>query len=199
MVVTDIKKAGKNKVNIYINNKVEFQLSFQDLKHYKIVQGQEISKDTYLSIKEEILLPMAKKKALNILKYMDRSEFELRKKLQASFFPNDIIDNVIEILFRYKYLDDERYARSYIRYRKESKSWFYIKNKLKAKGIKKDIMEKLYSQEYLEEEFDPELIAIEKEINKKTYNSDLSYEKKQKLIASLYRKGFNLEKIRRFI
>lgn len=200
MIVSNLVYKGKTKVNVYIDEELAFQLYSKDLKYHNIVLGEELSYDTYNSILKEVLLPRSKKKALNILQYMDRSEFELRKKLKDAFFPKEIIDITIDFVLGHDFLNDERYASNYIKYRKENKSWMFLKNKLQIKGIDDYILDKLYMQEYLESEQDPELIAIKKEVTKKAKNIDnLDYKEKNKIISSLYRKGFALEKIKQFL
>ncbi|WP_303720576.1 regulatory protein RecX [Malonomonas rubra] len=49
--------------------------------------------------------------ALRILTRRDRSEVELRKKLEQSGFSVSAIDQAIEKCRSYKYLDDQHYAR----------------------------------------------------------------------------------------
>lgn len=63
------------------------------------------------------------------------------------------------------------------------------------KGISKDLIEEIY-----EEEIEPDDTAIIRAIQKKTKDVDaLSYEEKQKIAASLYRKGFASDEIRKYL
>lgn len=199
MHITNIEYKTKNKINIYINEECLFQLYSKDIELYNLVIGEELSYEKYTRILEDTLLPRAKKKAFNILKNMDNTEFELRRKLKNAFYPQEVIEATIEFFLEYNYLDDEMYAYNYIKYRKNSRSWRFLKNKLQTKGINREILDRLYIQEYLDSDEDPELIAIKKEIDKKNKDlDDLPYKEKEKLMASLYRKGFDLEKIKSF-
>lgn len=199
MHITNIEYKTKNKINIYINEECVLQLYPKDMELYNLTIGEELSYEKYTRILEDTLLPRAKKKAFNILKYMDNSEFDLRRKLKNAFFPQEVIDTTVDFFIEHNYLDDERYASNYIKYRKESKSWRFLKMKLQTKGINGEILERLYIHEYLNCDEDPELIAIKKEIDKKNKDlDDLSYKEKEKIMASLYRKGFDLEKIKNF-
>ena len=81
--------------------------------------------------------------------------------------------------------------------KKQTKSKNAIVYDLISKGIEKEIID-----QYMEEEFDSddEEEAIKKLIYKKTSNpSELDLEKKQKLVASICRKGFSYEKVKRII
>ena len=68
----------------------------KDIELYNLVIGEELSYEKYTRILEDTLLPRAKKKAFNILKYMDNSEFELRRKLKNAFYPQEVIEATIE-------------------------------------------------------------------------------------------------------
>ena len=58
--------------------------------------------------------------ALRILGYRFNSAAELRKKLRAKKFDNDVIDEALIRLRDEKWLDDERFAASFVR-RRQSK------------------------------------------------------------------------------
>ncbi|HBY71787.1 MAG TPA: hypothetical protein DEG06_06050, partial [Lachnospiraceae bacterium] len=92
-------------------------------------------------------------------------------------------------------------ASLYIRDRKHRKSRLVLKMELSRKGISKDILDPIFETEYQEEgREDPEIIAIKKAIAKKNVDTEqLTWEEKQKLIASLYRKGFAVDKINRIL
>lgn len=208
MVITEIEEIiigyskKKTAFKIYIDNNYEFLLYYQDIKIYKLTVGIEISSDLYDRIIEDTVFRRAKQKALAILKYMDRTEKELYTKLKDAYYTSDIITRTIEFLKDYHYLDDERYASNYINYKKTSQSKFTLKSKLMQKGINKDVLEKIIDIEYnfSTDNSDPEMLAINKAILKKCKDtSNLAWEEKQKLISSLYRKGFDVDKIRKCI
>ena len=52
----------------------------------------------------------AKKKAMSLLKYMDRTEWQLRDKLSLKGFSEGAIGEAIEYVKSFHYLDDYRYA-----------------------------------------------------------------------------------------
>lgn len=204
MIITDIKEIdiGRNKkktaYKVYIDNEYSFLLYWQDLKEYHIEIQAEISLELYDRIIEDTVYRRAKQKSLAILKYMDKTEKELYNKLREAYYTDIIIERTIAYLKEYNYIDDERYASNYIRVRKNSYSILSIKTKLYHKGINKDIVEKIIAIEYDYEDpnADPEVVAINKTILKKNKDINiLTQEERQKLIASLYRKGYDLDKI----
>ncbi len=197
MIITRLEGLEGSKVRVYIDDEFAFLLTEKELERYRLKEGVVLSSAEYERILEETIYHKVLDKALYILKFADRSETELRKKLIQSEFPAALIDRVISYVKEYGYLNDKRFAAAFIRGRMNKKSKLMIKNELLQKGISGDILEEAFYEIYTEEEADVELTAIKKAIAKKTADPEaLTYEEKQKLIASLYRKGFDLGKIK---
>lgn len=197
MVITKIENITKTKVKIYIDGEYAFSLYQKDIQLLQVEEGMELPEKIYEEILEKIILYRAKQKALALLEAQDRTRMELRNKLSEAGYREDIIDQTIAYIDSYGYLDDERYASNYIRFRKHQKSKLVLQMELSRKGISKEILESIFENEYQEDESeDPEITAIKKIITKKNIDTkNLSWEEKQKLVASLYRKGFALDKI----
>lgn len=90
----------------------------------------------------------AKKRALHLLERMDRTEHQLREKLRASDYPEEVVEEAIEYVKSFHYIDDERYAENFTRYKKENMSRQQIKQKLMLKGVSKDIIANAIDEEY---------------------------------------------------
>ena len=201
MIITRMEELDRYKVNIYLDGEYSFFLSPKDIHQLNLSEGDELPSAFYDSVLEKIVLPKAKLKALSILKFMNRTETELRKKLSDAGYTQDIVDKAIQYVASYGYLDDERLAEAYVRTRKNAKSKLAIKMELLQKGVDSKVIDLAFSEEYnTEGEEDPELVAIKKAVAKKTKEPDeMDYESKQKLIASLYRKGFDISKIKQVL
>ena len=201
MIVTCLELLDKSKVKIYINEEYAFLLYQKDIQRFQIEEGMEITEELYHDIIENTIYRRAKQKAIAILKYMDRTEEELRNKLKGASYPNEIIDRTIQYVKEYDYLNDERFASFYVRNKMKTKSKLQIRLALLQKGIRKEIIDNIFTKEYEDKEQEnPEDIAIKKHISKKTRgNSVLTQEEKQKLMTSLYRKGFDIERIKKHL
>lgn len=199
MVLTRLEEIEKSKKKVYIDNEYVFQLYQKDLEYYGLKEGSVITQADYERILEDRVYRRAKQKALAILKFMDRTEQELRTKLADAGYLEDAVEQAMAYLYEYNYINDERYASSYIRARMYTKSKMLIKNELIYKGISKEIVDRIIKLEYENDDMeeDAELTAIRKAVAKKTSTPDsLTPKDKQKLMAALYRKGFDVEKIR---
>lgn len=201
MIVTELKALTKGRFEIYLNDEFAFVLYKAELKKYNIETGRELTEHDISEIHDEILSKRAKKRAMNLLLKSDMTEMKLRQKLMDGKYPEDIVDEAIEYVKSYKYIDDRRYARSFIAFQSQTNSRNVVMRKLLDKGIDKTIvseeLESFYEHDELNAGLEDEL--IEKLIHKKRKDiQSLDYESRQKLIASIMRKGFsfgNVEKV----
>lgn len=200
MTITDIVELDKKRCKIFIDGEFAFVLYKGELREYDIKSGNEISESVYESINSEVLSKRAKLRAMNLLQKKDYTEKQLRDKLQEGLYSQELIDEAIDYVKSYRYLDDERYARDYITYHMEMRSRNRILQDLTGKGISKDviisIMDELYSESE-EATGDIEAEQINKLLIKKHFDNDMDYKDKQKIMAFLIRRGYTMDSIRR--
>lgn len=141
-------------------------------------------------MEEEIL--RAKKKAMSLLQHMDRTEWELRSKLEKAGFTEESIREAVEYVRSFHYIDDRRYAFRFVEIYCESRSIQRIRQDLQ----KKHIPDELITLALEEIEYDDSR-ALEKAMDKilPQTEEELSYQERQKIIAKLYRKGFRVDQI----
>ena len=140
MNISYIKKTGKNKLQITLEDSEEFIVSEREWQRI-MPEGSDWIEDEILSeLYENYFLPKAKYKALNLLKSRDHTREELIRKLKMAGFPNLVIKKTLEYVDSYHYLDDHRYAENYIAYRGKYKSRKALLYELSQKGIDKEIV-----------------------------------------------------------
>lgn len=202
MTVTELRAMTKGRFEVYLNDEFAFVLYKAELKKYNIEVGRELSEDILLEIHDEVLSKRAKKRAMNLLLKSDMTEMKLRQKLVDGKYPMDIVDEAIEYVKSYKYIDDRRYAKSFIAFQSQTNSRNVVMRKLIEKGIDKSIvieeLEEFYDNDELNAGLEDEL--IERLIRKKCKDLDsLDYESKQKLMASIMRKGFSFGSVEKVL
>jgi regulatory protein len=201
MIITELKELRKGSFIICIDGVDSFPLNIKDIEAAGIKEGDKLDENALAKLMEDYVWPKARQKALSLIKFQDRTQKELRNRLALEMYPEEIIERVIKYTIKYGFINDRRYADNYISSRKLKKSQTAIRGELLRKGINKELLDIVILSHYGdEEEEDPELIAIKKAVAKKVRDIDgMSHEEKEKLIASLYRKGFDLEKIKLII
>ncbi len=135
----------------------------------------------------------ARKKAMQLLERMDRTEQNLRKKLEEKEFTPDEIEDAIAYVKSFHYLDDVRYATTYVRFHGASKSRTRLFQDLLQKGVDKDT-----AQDAIEEAYEGDEDAqIRQLLEKKHYDPEMDRKEKQRIYAFLMRHGFPTSKILR--
>ncbi len=142
-------------------------------------------------------LKAAKLKALSLLTDMDRTEVQLRQKLKQKAYEDDVIEQALDYVKSFGYINDANYAQRFIENRKKTKSRQEIAAMLSQKGVSRELI-----AEALEKYYDSEdaLEAIRYLAEKKHYSVEHCSEKeKKKIFDYLLRKGFYYDEIRQVI
>ena len=186
-----IETTTRTKHRVVLNDETEWLLYSSDLRRYHITVGAEISESLREEIQHTCITVRARKHVLALLEKMDRTEADLRSRLRRSGYEPDVVEDAINYAKKFGYIDDDRYANHYIQAKSGIKSRRQIEAELKQKGIH-HLPENAFQDSEAEKE------AVRRLINRKTYDVDsLNTEQKQKIAASLYRKGFPSELIRK--
>ena len=143
------------------------------------------------------VLHEAKLKALSLLNYMDRTESQLRQKLKEQSYSDEVIEQTIDYVKSFGYINDKGYAERYILNRQCSKSRREIFISLTQKGVSRENIESAMERCY---ERDDEIKAIRCLCEKKHFLPEEATDvEKQKIYNYLLRKGFRNEEIRQVI
>ena len=195
--VTKIETISETKYRIFLDNKFAFVLYKGELLHYQIKENEEIDVSVYQEIKQKVILKRAKLRALHLLNDMDRTEGQLREKLKANQYTDDIIDETLKYVKSFGYVNDTEYARSFILNRKDKKSKKELYMLLTQKGLPTEVLDEVFEEVY-DDESSKE--AICKILKKKNFDPETADRiQTQKMLAYLTRKGFSYDDIRQVL
>lgn len=209
--ITDIQPQKKNpqRVNVFIDGSYAFAVSQEAkiINHLKInesLTNKEINKLVFLDQVERLY-----EKAIKFLSFRPRSEKEIRESLLQKLWKSDkgeeekknfekSINQVINKLTKIGQVDDQEFARWWIEQRTRFKNTSprVIKMELLRKGIKKEIIEEVFS----EISINPLELAID--VGRKKLNNYQKYEPKvfrEKMGRLLASKGFDWEIIKKAV
>lgn len=189
--IVDVVKINQKKFKVQTDQKeIAFVVYKGDLLKYGLNIGAEISTGFVGKIYSEVLLPRAKRRGMYLLEAREYSVASLRDKLQKDGYPDEIIQEVVAYLSMYRYLDDERYIKAYIRTYAKKKSVQEIKRALYLKGITDEKIEYALSQ-LEEDEMPDEKSLIEKYLKKRKFDSkEATIQERSKMFHFLKNKGF---------
>lgn len=148
VAVNNYEALGKGRYRVAFDNGVSCILYRSEAAQLSIEVQCSLTDENYDYLINEIVGKRAKKRAMHILEQMDRTEHQLREKLARGEYPQECIDSAVEYVKKYRYLDDERFASSYVRYHQEKLSRQQLSVKLSQKGVSKDIIAEALEMEY---------------------------------------------------
>ena len=187
MQITEVHSLGGGKYCVKLEQGISLQLYKKELRGFSIEEGRELEEEEYRYLLYEVVGKRAKKRAIYLLEKMDRTEAQLREKLQQNGYPPEVVELAVEYVKDYHYIDDFRYACTYIRYRCGKKSSRGLTQELLQKGVAKELIQQALAQEYEADERD----LIDEWMQKKHFDpKQADVKEKRKMYQFLLRKGF---------
>lgn len=198
MIVTDIVELSKSRSRVYLDGEFAFVLYKGELRLYHIEKNAELAEEEYAEIMGTVLPKRAKKRCLMLLQKKDYTEEELRRKLRTGEYPQDSIDEAIDYIKGYHYVDDYRYCKSYISCYGDKCSRQQILSRLLAKGVDKNCILEAYEEVQSMGEVASEEELIYALLSKKHFDIAVADMKsRQKMYRHLLYKGFSIEGVSR--
>ena len=158
---------------------------------------------------EERLYNRCKERSLYLLTGAAKTERRLREKLQKSeHYTEEIIERTISFLKEYDYINDYRYCMQYLEENAHRRSAKDMQSKLYGRGVDGSVIreamedfQRKHREEGEESSFEEQREnALKRWLEKKSRNMDLSdWKERQKLTASLLRKGFSYSMIQEYL
>lgn len=186
MYIEQIEQLEKGKRRLRFETGESLILYKGEIRSFGLLEGQDISDTLYQELLYDVIGKRATKRAMHLLEKQDRTEYQLREKLRQNEYPKEAIEQAVAYVKSYHYIDDLRYACSYVRYQKEKKSSRRIQQDLQKKGVAKELIEQALCQEGNEDETG----AIQKLLEKKGYTPDMPREQANKIYQFLLRRGY---------
>lgn len=187
MLIDKISTENNKIYNIHLETGKVISLVESVFVRFNLYKGKEITKEDIDEMRIESKVQQGIDLALKKLKNR-KTEFEIRELLKESFDP-DIIEQVVQYLYRYNFLNDKEYAILYARDKSNINRWGEIK-------IKFQLQQKGVPQEFISLALD-EIQPMQYKLAKKTYEKRAfkynlkEYKDRQKLKRYLYGRGFH--------
>lgn len=194
--VVSVIPQDKKKVKICLDNGDTFILYKGEANKLSLFENEVFDDVKYQQIMNDILGKRATKRAMHLLERQERTEKQLRDKLQQNDYPKQCIEQAIAYVKSYHYVDDCRYASVYIRYHQEKESRQKLTQKLMMRGISREIIEKAMAEEFVVDE----CAQIEELLRKRGFDPESADDTiRRKTIQFLIRKGFKTRDIFRIM
>jgi len=196
MIVTKVIEYNKTKVLVQIDEHFTFPLYNTEYNKFALKEGCEISTGIYREITEQILPKRVKLRAMKLLEKRAYTKETLRRKLVEGKYPSCFIEEALEYVSRFHYIDDAKYAEDYIHCYATKRSKKQIFLQLQQKGVSMEEIESAWLNYEKSNEPIDEIVQIKAIMCKKQFDiRTADYDTKRKMFQYLLRKGYDYNNI----
>lgn len=156
MLITKISiQKDISRCNIFLDGDFAFGVDYSIKEKFDLYKGKSLDQETIQVLKDQDNIKKAKNKAYQYLSYRQRTCKEVSNYLESKDFNNTTVENTISQLLNEGYLDDSKFAETFLLEKSNLKAYgpYKIKYELKNKGVENNIIESTLSiyQEDIEE------------------------------------------------
>lgn len=132
----------KNIYNVYLSNGEVLELNGKVITDNELLIKKDIDNELYDKLKRDNTICILVDTSVKYIDRRLRSINELRDYLKNKEEDTIIIEEVIDKLIDYKYLDDDRFTKAFIKDKLNFTNWgdYKIKNELKRLGVSEEII-----------------------------------------------------------
>ncbi|MFR8549122.1 MAG: regulatory protein RecX, partial [Lachnospiraceae bacterium] len=102
--IQELRKLSGGRYLVVFEDGSCFPLYAKELDAFSIREGGTLSEKDFEKIQGELLTKRAKLCAMHFLQRMDRTEQQLRKKLETLFYPADVVETAVSYVKSYHYI-----------------------------------------------------------------------------------------------
>lgn len=193
-IITKIEtQKNKSRVNIFVDDSFFCGLNKETAVLFGLKENKEIDEEQLTSAVKQSEIKSAFEKSLDYISRRMHTKKELTDKLIKKGYSKEVVLEAIKKLEDYHYIDDELFAKQFAQ-ANQKLSQKVLKGKLAQKGVSSDIVLEIISDRTPENEFELCLAQAKKYVKSKPINE---YKDLQKMQASLARKGFDFDTIKK--
>lgn len=192
----EIQKRNKERVNIYIDDEYAFSTFIDIVYKEGLSKGQEVNKEKYDDIIKKENKQKCKNTALRIIERAYKTEKEMRKRLSEKGYEKEEIDEAVNFLKEYKFIDDDSYVKLYIKEKIKSYGSQKIKYSLINKGISKEVIEEELNNIESEEMKQTALCLAEKKYKNLSKSENDKFKLYNKICRYLISRGYEYDMVK---
>lgn len=200
LIVTGWKsvKGAPDRIQLLVEGEVCLECERSIARRARAVEGASVSTELLSMIERADKSFQGYQKALELLSYRARSRRELQRRLNQQIGDRAIVDGVLAQLDADGHIDDEEFARMFIRdrIRLKPRGPYKIASELYKKGIDRSMAERLFQQEL--EKMDTTERELAMQVGRKWLDGrgkqkedEDFWNYRKRLLSKLARSGFN--------
>lgn len=192
MVITSIVSLDKKRSRVLLEQGLALVLYPCDLRQFHMEEGGQLDEEAYRILIDTVLKPRARERVLRALQVSDKTELELENLLKRDGYPAEVTADVVAMVKRYHYIDDQAYGERYVEDKSRKKSRKQLIFDMQKKGFSRELIDELLKEHPVDEKE-----QIRQILEKKGYHSGDELDRQQygKLAGMLTRKGYSYDSI----
>ncbi len=183
----EVQKRNKNRVNLYIDDEFFCGLSLETVMKNHLKEGQQTSEQQLKYLRFETEKQVALGKATGYIAKCQKTKKQINDYLLKKGFEAETIDYVLEKLEEYHFVDDELFAKNYVKAKGKNCGQKKLEYELKHKGIEEQIIDNSI------ENFCEDEKTVGGVLEKYLRNKTLDLKTKQKAFRFLMSHGYSPE------
>lgn len=196
-ITPSTKREGR--FDVQVDGALVATLTLDAIERLHVHVGVPFSEHLAGAVEREEQAQRTMDRALNMLAFRARSIRELRRGLVKKGEPEDLVDAAIERLVASGLLNDEDYARGYVRAKVAGPGFSRrrLRGELSRRGVARDVADHAIAEVFESEETDESAIIERVALKKVRSLSKLDPDtRRRRLYAFLARRGYELDDIR---
>ena len=199
-IISIVQRKNSSKCKILFNDESSLECSLDLIIKYSLGKDSIIDEKLENAILKEQNIFDIKQTALNYASYKPRTKFQVKNKLKEKGFNSPEIQIAIDFLTEFKLLNDEKYARTFIKdyLLRKPCGKAKLKQELYKRGIPKNLIEDSINKYFPEND----TMNLAKKASEKKLRT-ISYKpidkQKKSLISFLQRQGFQWDIIKEIL
>lgn len=177
------------------SDETELRVHIDTLAEAGISRGSPVSDAELAAVVRLDAVRTSRRKALDLLAHRSRARQELRRRLRRKEIPDDIIEETLAWLDERGYIDDEAFARAFVRDRLalRPRGPRMLQSELAGKGVARDLAERVIEDELASADSSREdlALAVGEKWLRTTGRRKEGRKRRQGLYQALARKGFS--------
>lgn len=192
-----VQKRNTSRCSISIDGEFAFGCSMDIVLEHRLVRGMVLSETMIDAFKAQDTGMKARQRALRFAVFKPRTERQIREKLRRLAFEADHIDDAIEFLYEFNYLNDKQFALMYIHdyLLRKTVGKDKLRMELRKTGISDETITQALAERFPEDDTESMIRGVaEKKLALLWRKSP--QDKKKSLHAYLRQQGFSFDDIR---
>ena len=190
----EYKKNNKERVNVYLDGSFFAGISLETAVKFALKEGKEIDESKLKEFLFEDNKQKAFTRATDLISKFVKTEKQIIDYLKNKGFEEKVIEVTVNKLKEYGFIDDLAYVESYVNFKKHVAGAKKIKQELFAKGIKRNLLDKV--DEMIDSSSEE---ACKNQAIKYMKNKEKTIQNKAKLNRFLLAKGFDFADINKVV